>query len=134
MPGEGRPPCAWNMLRISAVASTGAGSDTAPPAGGWHAWRSRGLAHEEAALRPRLHQAARLQQVVGADHGGRAHAVAARAIAHGRQLAARPQQALFDALGKAGGQLFGQARRVLRLRLCGEHGQHSLCSVWQSVL
>jgi hypothetical protein len=43
----------------------------------------------------------------------------ARAIAYGRQFAAGAEQTLFDALGKARGELFGQARRVLRLRLCG---------------
>jgi hypothetical protein len=69
---------------------------------GWAAprWRAAAggcgrVAHEEAALRPRLHQALGLQQVVGADHGGRAHAlVAACAVAHRRQPRARRQQAL----------------------------------------
>ena len=52
--------------------------------GGRAAAASR-LAHEEAALRPRLDQALRQQLVVGGDHGARADAVAARALAHRRQ-------------------------------------------------
>jgi hypothetical protein len=65
-------------------------------------------AHEEAPLRPGLDQAAGLQQVVGADHRARAHAVARRAVAHRGQPGAGREQPLLDALGEAGRQLFGQ--------------------------
>mmetsp|Transcript_5512 Transcript_5512/g.13250 ORF Transcript_5512/g.13250 Transcript_5512/m.13250 type:complete len:355 (+) Transcript_5512:2429-3493(+) len=44
--------------------------------------RRHGLAHEEAALAPRLQQARRLELVVGGDDGMRADAVLARAVAH----------------------------------------------------
>jgi hypothetical protein len=66
------------------------------------------LAHEEAALAARLHQPLRQQLVVGGHHRGRAHAVAARAVAHRGQAGAGHQQPLADALGVARGQLLGQ--------------------------
>jgi hypothetical protein len=63
-----QPPRTWNMLRISAVASTGAAAAGLPPAaaaaaaGGARARRSR------AVVAPRTRPLG-LQQVVGADHG-----------------------------------------------------------------
>ena len=66
------------------------------------------VAHEEAALRPRLHQALRQQLVVGGHHGGRADPVQRRALPHAGQARAGRQQLVADALGKALGQLVGQ--------------------------
>ncbi len=66
------------------------------------------IAHEEAALALGLHQALGLQLVVGGDHGVRAHALLARALAHRGQARAGGQQPRADALGKALGQLVGQ--------------------------
>ena len=76
------------------------------------------VAHVEAALAPRFHQALRQQLVVGRDHRVRAHALLSRAFAHRGQARAGRQQAVADALGKAVGEL-------LRERLGGGSCQHA---------
>lgn len=70
------------------------------------------FAHEEAPVLARLHQALREQLVVGGHHGGGAHAVLQRALAHRGQARTGRQQAAADAVGEAHGELLGQG-------LCG---------------
>jgi ABC transport system ATP-binding/permease protein len=89
-------------------------------------------AHEEAALRPRLDQALRLQQVVGRHHGAGLTPCAARSRAP--RAAARPAPAgAADALGKALRQLLGQRgagpARSGRVRGLGQGGHRAVWSV-----
>jgi hypothetical protein len=70
----------------------------------------RAGANEEAAVRPRLDEAAREQLVVGRDDGRRAHLVVPRAFADRGQARSGPEQALPDQLGVALRQLLGQRR------------------------
>jgi hypothetical protein len=69
------------------------------------------VAHEEAALRPRLHQALGLQQIVCGHHRMRAHCLLACAFAHRGQACARRQQPHADAFAQALGQLGAQGLR-----------------------
>ncbi len=88
----------------------------------------RRLPHEKAAVLARLHQPLRQQLVVGGHHGGWAHVVLQRALAHRGQARTGRHQPVADALGKTRRQLLGQGLRG-RLHQHGGASWGRVCTV-----
>jgi hypothetical protein len=120
MPGRG---CATAHLEHAADQRRGVHRAPAPGAhAAGRACAARGARTKKPRCGACFHQPLRLQQVVGTDHGRRAHAVRpAQSRTDGSRAPGR-QQALLDALGKALGQLFGQGRAA---RASGDAGSGS---------
>ena len=95
----------------------------------------RGRKHVIARARAGLHQAARLQQVIGLEHGGRAELAVAAGLAHRGQAIAGLEQAPADGGSQVGRQDFVALHGRLPGRLPAPEPAHLICFfTWKLIL